>query len=186
MVPNAARQCGARRGHIAAVKKGVDGDRHACIVQRAGERGDVILMRMHPARRQEAHQMAGPARSAELADQTSERLIACQAAVVDGRIDPPDLLIDDAPGAETEMADLGIAHLTAGQPDFDARGVQQRVGAFRHESVIGGRDRGRDGVVRRIGAMPPAVEHTQHDRSRRRRTDLIHSAYNIGTTLKIR
>ena len=34
-----------------------------------------------------------------------------------GEVDARELLVDDAPGADVEVPDLGVAHLSLGQPD---------------------------------------------------------------------
>ena len=81
------------------------------------QRRHVILMRMHAARRQQAHQMRGAAALLELGDEVGERLVLGQRAVRDRHIDARQILHHDAAGADIHVADFGIAHLAAGQAD---------------------------------------------------------------------
>jgi hypothetical protein len=61
------------------------------------------------------------------------------------------------------MADLGIAHLAGGQPDFTARGVEPGVRAGRLEPVPDRRSRRCDRVVGLLVAFAPSVKDAQHD-----------------------
>ncbi len=45
-----------------------------------------------------------------------QRHIIKENPVIDGLRDAGELLIDDAPGADIEMTDLGVSHLTLRQP----------------------------------------------------------------------
>src|SRR5271154_3077305 len=60
------------------------------------------------------------------------------------------------------MADLGIAHLAAGQADIVARSVQKAMRPVPPQPVEGRRLGLADGVVGRIVAPTPAVHDHQH------------------------
>ena len=49
------------RRRIAAVEKSMHRDRHAGLGDDARESGDLVLVRMDPARRQQSHQVSGAA-----------------------------------------------------------------------------------------------------------------------------
>ena len=50
-----------------------------------------------------------------------------EAAVRDRVVDPRQVLLDDRPRAEVEVADLGVAHLPVGKADVPPRGRERRV-----------------------------------------------------------
>ena len=141
----------------------MQGDGHAGAVEDAGEGGDVVLVGMHAAGRQQAHQMAGAAGSLQLGDEVLQARVARQLAGLHGGVDARQVLHDHAAGADVHMADLGIAHLAGRQPDMQFRGVDQRMRAIAHEAVPGRRVRQPDRVVIVAGAFPPAVEDAEHD-----------------------
>jgi hypothetical protein len=78
--------------------------------------------------------------------------------------DARQVLHHHAAGADVEMADFGIAHLTRRQADILAGGHQQRVRAGGPEPVEIGRARLPDGVVCDFVTPAPAVHDHQHHR----------------------
>ena len=60
-------------------------------------------------------------------------------AVTDGEVDAGEFLVNDAAGAEVEVADLGISHLALGQADFQAAGLESAPGIVLIETIV---DRG--------------------------------------------
>ena len=85
-------------------------------------------------------------------------------AVGDCLADARQILHDHAPGADIEMADLGIAHLAAGQADVVARSAQKAMRSVPPQPVEGRRIGLADGIVGGIVAPTPAVENDQHHR----------------------
>src|SRR5579863_7208786 len=106
--------------------------------------------------------MTGAAARFELADKVDQRLGARDLAAGDGRADARQVLQHHAAGADIEMADFGIAHLAAGQADVLARGAQKAVRQVLPQPVEGRRLGLADGVIRRVLAPAPAVEHNKH------------------------
>jgi hypothetical protein len=96
-------------------------------------------------------------------DEVLQAQVAYQLACLHGGIDTRQVLHDHAAGADIHVADLGVAHLTGGQPDMQFRSIDQRMRAVAHETVPGRRVRQPDRVVIVAGAFPPAVEDAQHD-----------------------
>ena len=135
----------------------------------AGEGGRVILVGVHAAIRDQAKQVAGAAALAQGGDQVAQRGGVSQRRVLDRGGDAAELLGDDAAGADVEVADLGVAHLAAGEPDLIPVRAQKGARASGPEAVES-RCRGlRDRVVGRLLAPAEAVEDHQHDGTRRRR-----------------
>ena len=109
--------------------------RHAGVGEDLRQRHGVVLMRMHAARRDQAHQVAGAA-----ALPSALRSGRCSAGARsisprrDGVADARQVLHHHAAGADVEVADLGIAHL----------------------AVAAGRRRGRRCAGTRAGPWPTA------------------------------
>ncbi len=81
ILPSRGRWC------ISPVEKGVQRHRYASAVKNVDQCRDMILMRVHAARRQQAHQMAAPTAPAQFIDEIRQRRQASQGAIGDGRID---------------------------------------------------------------------------------------------------
>ena len=87
-------------------------------------------MRMHAAGRDQPDQVAGAAGAASAPRRVSTKAGSLAIAAVRDRVaDPHQFLLDDAAGADVQMADLGVAHLPVRQADIAAGGVQERVRA---------------------------------------------------------
>ena len=130
-----------------------------------GERGDVRLVRVHPARREQAHEVAAPPVDFSLAMKSASAGLLRQRAVLDRAVDARQVLQHHPAGADIHVADLGIAHLPVGQADLVLGGVEQRVRRAR-------RNRSQLGVAASAIALSgpssrdaPAVEDAQHDRA---------------------
>ena len=142
---------------------------HAGLVQDLRQRDRVLLMRVHAAGRHQAEQVAGAARRLQLRDQVRERRRAGEAAVLGGLADVRQLLHHHAPGADVQVADLGVAHLAVRQPDVAAGGVQEGVRAALPQPVEVRLARLTDRVVGGFLAPAEAVEDHQHHRPNRLR-----------------
>ena len=93
-----------------------------------------------------------------------QRLVLEEGAVGDRVVDPGQVLLDDRPGAEVEVADLGVAHLPVGQADVATLGREPGVREALPEVV---EDRGlgeRDRVAGPGLGQAPAVEDDERDR----------------------
>jgi hypothetical protein len=78
--------------------------------------------------------------------------------VGDGLVDPGEVLLDDRPGAEVEVADLAVAHLALRQPDRRPARGQLRVREALEQPVEDRRAGEVDGVAGPGRGDPPAVE----------------------------
>ena len=151
-----------RRG-IAAIEEGVHQHPHAGPAHQIGQGHHVILVRMHAARRQQPHQVAGAARGLQRRDEIHKLRIGGQRAVSQGGVDTWQVLRHDAAGAQVHVTNLGIAHLAVGQADGTACGLQHAVRATLQQTVPDRRAGQRNGVVRRGRTLAPAVENTKDD-----------------------
>jgi len=87
----------------------------------------------------------------------------------DCRANAGQVLHHQTAGADIEMSDLGIAHLSFRQANILARSSQQGVRAGRPQLVEAGSARLANSVVSRLFAPTPAIKHDQHYR-----TTLLH------------
>jgi hypothetical protein len=104
---------------------------------------------------------------AKAGGQTFEPEAPGERAIMDCEVDARDVLMDDPPGAEVEMPDLGIPHLPGGQPHVAARAREPGARPFGVEAPEGRDPRELDGVARARSAVEfrvtPTVEnHEKH------------------------
>ena len=146
----------------------MDRDRHAGTRDQVGEHHQMILVRMHAARRGEPHQVTGSAALPEGGDHVGQQRIPRQRSVLDGVVDPRQVRHRDAAGAEVHVADFGIAHLALRQADEALRRVDQRLRAGRDQPIEVGRAGIEDGIVPGVRPEAPAVENAQDGGTGRR------------------
>src|SRR5689334_21313808 len=61
------------------------------------------------------------------------------------------------------MADFTVAHLAFGKTDVRPGSVDERVGEFLQQFVIGGLSRQGDGVALCFCAVTPPIKHSKHN-----------------------
>src|SRR3954471_15466470 len=81
-----------------------------------------------------------------------------EGAVLDRLVHAHQILKQHSAGADREMADLAVSHLSRRQPDRAARGLERRVGKGPPEPVEIRSVRELDGVARSSRCAAPAVE----------------------------
>ena len=155
---------GGGRG-VAAVEEGVDEDALDAVLLGHLQQGEEVMdVGMDPAIADQPEQMellgVGALHRAQ------EQLVAEEFARGDGQVNAGDVHIDDAAGADVEMADFAVAHLPLGQADVGAGGVHEGVGEFFQQFIPGGLAGERDGVGLPLGAVAPAIQDGQHQRFR--------------------
>ncbi len=136
--------------------------RDAGRVDGVGQAGDVVLVRVHPARRDEPHEMSRPAALVEPREETLERRAAGQVPAFRRGVDAGQILGHDAPGAEVHVADLRVAHLAGRQADLLFGGLDQGIRAGGVKALERRRLGHADRVV--LAALPvaPAVQDAKH------------------------
>ena len=95
------------------------------------------------------------------AQRIAQNRIACQRAVGDGVVDQRQRLRHHGSGAEGQVPDLRVTHLTLGQPDARAAGLERRVRIVRPQSIEAGLLCPVDRVAGARGGDSPPVQHDQ-------------------------
>src|SRR5712671_3505704 len=121
------------------------------------------LLRMHTSIGDQAEQMKSPFSDACMLHRGQQNGMREELAVLDHQVDASDVHVHDATGPDVEMSDLAVAHLSFGQSNKRSAGVNQRVGIFAQQTVVGGLARESDGVGFRLGAVSPAVENDEDE-----------------------
>ena len=84
-------------------------------------------------------------------------------APLDALGDAHEVLRDHATGAQVEVPDFAVAHLSDREPDGEFAGIEEGARVVVPQPVPGGRVRHRDGIALPLGPVSPAVEHHEHD-----------------------
>ena len=125
---------------------------------------EVALVRVDSAVGDEAEDVESVVILCRELNRVGEDGVGEEAAVLDGGVAAGDVHVDDAPGAEVEVADLGVTHLPVGEADVVLAGADEGVGVGAEEVVVGGFTGESDGVSIGLGAVTPAVEDGEDDR----------------------
>ena len=115
-------------------------------------------MRVDAALRDEAEQVDGAAPLAGTLERGHERRVLEEGAVADSGVHALQVLEEDPAGADRQVTDLGVAHLTGRQADRLARGCERRVRVLAPEPVEDRRPRQLDRVAGPGRRAAPAVE----------------------------
>src|SRR4030095_7615833 len=99
-----------------------------------------------------------PAALARTPERADERVVVEEGPVADRAVHALEVHVDHATGADRQVADLRVAHLTRRQPDRLAARGERRVRVLAPEPVEDGGLRHRDAVARPLRRAAPAVE----------------------------
>ncbi len=110
--------------------------------------------------------MQSPFAHARVLHCTKQHRMGKELAVLDHQIDTRDIHVNNASGANVQMSHFAISHLSCGQADERPAGMNQRVGIFAEQTVIGWLARQRNGIGLGFGAVSPAVENDEDERFR--------------------
>ena len=88
----------------------------------------------------------------------TQRGVLEERPVLDRLVHPHQVLEEDAAGADRQVPDLGVAHLTGRQADRLAGCLERRMRVLGPEPVEDRRVRELDGVSRAGRRQPPAIE----------------------------
>ena len=156
-----------RRRRVAPVEQRVDPHtRHGQAGRQRDEGDEVAVVGMDATRPDEADDVQAAVHPRLSGAGRDERRPRRERPVGDRRVDPRQILEDRPPGAEVQVADLGVAHLTGRQADCVLGCAQCRVRPLAEERTPG-RQRGRrDGIGRGICADSEPVEDDEDDRTR--------------------
>ena len=151
------RRAGASRWRITAIEKSVQQDAgRAAGRRRADNGGNMVFVAVDTARGKQAHDVQRAAGGDGCIDRTDQLGILRKLTGLDIAIDARQFLEHDSPGTKVHVSDLGIAHLSAGQADVEARARDQRVRCIAPKGIPDRRVGGGDGVVFRFFPMAEA------------------------------
>src|SRR5581483_105329 len=86
--------------------------------------------------------------------------------VLDHQLDARAVHMHDAARPDVEMADLAVAHLSIRQADKLAAGMDERVGIFTEQAVVGGLARQGNGIGLGFSTIAPTIEDDENKRFR--------------------
>ena len=127
------------------------------------QRPQVVDVRVDAAVGDEPEQVHLAGAGAGPAEEVEQHLVLEERAVLDRAVHPHEVLVEDATGADRQVADLGVAHLTVREPDGGARGVEPCRGVPPCQVVEDRRVREVDRVPRPRRGEAPAVEDHERD-----------------------
>src|SRR4051812_48493329 len=122
------------------------------------------LLRVDTAIGNEPEQMQAPLASARLLHGLDQHRVGEKFAVLDHQVDAGDVHVHNSAGADVEMPNLAVSHLSFGQSDKWSAGMNQRVGIFTQQAIIGGLAGEGDGIGFGFGAVSPAIENDENER----------------------
>ena len=134
------------------------------LARHAQQREQVLDVRVHAAIAQQTDQVQSMPPPA-LHGFEQQRLLK-QGAGLDRAVNPGDVHVNDAAGADIQMAHFAVAHLSLGQSNRRPRGMHQGIGKLGQQPVIVGLAGQSDGVAGAFGAISPAVENGKNNRLR--------------------
>ena len=147
---------------------------HAALGGHGHESLAVALHGVHAAGAHETHEVKGLVGSGAIVHSLDEDLVLLEGTVLDGVVDTRELLEDDAAGADVEVTDLGVAHLTVGQADVLAGSTEGGMRIVRIQAVDKGRIGRAHGVVGALGRQTEAV----HDDEQCRKVAVSHGEFS--------
>src|SRR3954471_3699009 len=145
---------GRMRGDVASIRERVD---PRLLRRECEQRLDVVDVRVHTAVRDEAEQM----RAVAAFECRPEHGVLEERAVLNRLVHAHEVLEEDAPRPNRQVADLRVAHLTGWQADGLAGRHERRVGIGPPEPVEVRRVGELDRVPGAGGSAAPAVEDDQ-------------------------
>ena len=166
----------AQRGpgwRVPPVEQGVNADRWDVLARgQLDERQEMAIVRVYAARPDEADQVQATRLARSIAGCPQGRTFE-ERAVLDRGVDPGQVLEHGAAGAQVQMPDLRVAHLSGrqanrlpGRREHGVRPSSEQPTPRRHV-------RGHNGIDRGVPADPEAVEYDEDDGPRPR--DLLAS-----------
>src|SRR5258708_37537369 len=124
---------------------------------------EMSLLRVHAAVGDQTEQMEPPLAHPRMLHRGEQDGMREELAVLDHQVDAGDVHVNDAAGANVEMPDFAVAHLSFRKADERSAGMNERGGIFAQQTVVGGLARERDGVGFGLGAVSPAVEDDEDE-----------------------
>jgi hypothetical protein len=138
---------------------------HTLALRQREQRAEVVDVGVNAAVRHEPEQVDVSHALAGAVKRGDERVVLGERPVLDRAVHPREVLEEDAPRADREMADLGVAHLPHRKTDCLAGRGERSVRVSLEESIEHGRICELDGIPGAGRCDPPSVEDDEDDRA---------------------
>src|SRR4029077_1149749 len=130
------------------------------------QRVEVSLLGVNASVGHKAKQVQPAAAGAGMLQGGDQGGVGEEVAVLDHQVDAGDVHVDDAAGADIEVADFAVSHLAVRETNEWSAGVNERVGIFAQQTVVGGLVGEGDRVGFSLGAIAPSVKDDEDERFR--------------------
>jgi hypothetical protein len=152
----------AIRRRIAAIGEAMDKNARDSLLLGHAQQGEKVLqLGMNAAVADEAHQVELV--FAATLHPFKQQMLAKEISRGDHLIDARDVHLNHAAGAHIHVTDFAIAHLSFGQANERAGGMDQRVREFLHQAVVIRLTRERNGIALCFRTIAPAVKNGKND-----------------------
>src|SRR5580698_1437083 len=121
------------------------------------------LIGMHAAVGDKTEQMQAALATAGILHGCDQHRMGEKLAVLNKQLDAGAVHVHNASGADVEVADFAVAHLTVRQTNILAAGVNQRVRIFAQQAVVGRLAGQCNGVGFGFDAVSPAVKDDENE-----------------------
>ncbi len=134
---------------------------HALAVCQFQHRQDLLLVAVHATGREQPEYMQGGGRLRRSGAGADQFGIVEETAVLDRRVHPGQVLVNDATGAQVHVAHFRISHLPLRQAHVAALGVDKGVGTGGQQAAPVGQGGLGQRIVLGLVAMAPAIQDQQ-------------------------
>src|SRR2546421_6594222 len=119
----------------------------------------MVHVGMHAAIGKKSEQVEAPAPTSCVLHGCEKHVAREELAILDHQLDTGAVHVDDTAGADIKMSHFTVPHLTVGQANIFPAGMDECVGVFAEQAIVGRLARERDSVGFRLGAITPTVEN---------------------------
>ena len=120
------------------------------------------LLRVYSAIGNQAEQVQSPLATARMFHGVEQHRMLEQFTILDHQVDTGDVHVHDPSRANVEMPDLTVSHLPFRQAHERPAGMNEGIGIFAQQPVVGRLAREGDGVGFGFGSVSPAVENRKN------------------------
>ena len=144
----------------------------------------MVHVGMHAAIGKKSEQVEAPAPTSCVLHGCEKHVVREELAILDHQLDTGAVHVDDTAGADIKMSHFTVPHLTVGQANIFPAGMDECVGVFAEQAIVGRLARERDSVGFRLGAITPTVENDKDQWFRTScRALLLSSSFAFGPSL---
>src|SRR5437588_12484519 len=121
------------------------------------------LIRVHASVREQAKEVQFPSAGARILHSLQQNGMLKEFAVLNHQFDARRIHVDDSSGADVQVANFAISHLSFRQSHERPASLNKRVGIFTQQAVINWFTGQRDRVGFSFGSITPAVEDDEDE-----------------------